>query len=227
MKPVSLKIIAFLIVVFIFTFGKPFEVLAEETESFAKKGWYIGLIAPYNTIGGDFDGNTVLTSANDIILIPKIDSALGWGISIGKRYSNDSSLEASLLMSSHDVTFAGATGKVEYMLVNFDWKRYFSVERPTQPYFLLGFAISQLVVKDGSATISASPTVGDATLSGSGLNIGGGVAYFVKSNISINGEAIYRWITYNMAKGVVTEGALEKSLSGSGINFSISMTYGF
>ena len=38
MKHVSLKIVAFFLVVFIFPFGKSLKVSAEETESFAKQG---------------------------------------------------------------------------------------------------------------------------------------------------------------------------------------------
>jgi len=198
-------------------------VLAQDT-SYVKEGVYVGITIPYNTISGDFDGNSLLASATEIIVIPKIESGMGFGALVGMRFKKGA-LELSYQNSAHDATWLGAKGTVAYNAIDIDFKIYPSTESQIQPFLLFGMGIPWLVVHDGAATFSA---VGDATLRGFGFNIGGGVSYYFDPRICVNGGVIYRWINYSTATGVsgVTN-TIQDGLGGSGLSFKFGVTFSF
>ena len=90
------------------------------TSVFAKEGFYLGAGVPYNTTGGDFEGNTLLIGPSDIIIQPKIDGGFGFGIMAGYGFNPAWALEFSSLASSHDAEFIGASGDVKYSVFNID-----------------------------------------------------------------------------------------------------------
>jgi hypothetical protein len=53
------------------------------SEASAEEGVYFGLAIPYNTIDGDFDGESALSGDNDIIIVPEIDGGQGFGLLLG------------------------------------------------------------------------------------------------------------------------------------------------
>jgi hypothetical protein len=193
---------------------------------YAKTGIYVGLSLPYNNIEGDFNGDTALVGASDIILVPSIENGFGFGISLGVT-SGQFAGEINYLRTTHDGNFQGAKGDVEYNLVNLDGKYYFLAHKRVQPYLLMGLSFPWLTIVDGSATLSPTPSVGDATLNGIGLNLGTGIAYYLHPRISINAGIIYRPLLYTRAEGVVGEGELEDTIDGSGFNFSVGIAYIF
>lgn len=240
------KILGIWGLVLIFTVGMGTAVSAEEKEEkydaslffknpffFAKQGTYIGFTLPYNNIGGDFDGETVLVSFDDIILVPKVEGGLGWGISLGRRGAKTAG-ELSYLRSYHDVTFSTAKGKAILNIVSIDFKYYLVVDKPVQPYLLLGWnPAAWLTVKDGSASVPefGAPEVGDATFTAifqvKSINLGGGLAYYIDPNLSLNVGIIYRLISFERAEGVAFEGPIEDPLDGSGLNFNIGIALTF
>lgn len=220
-----LKIMGIWVVISMSMLGMAFTVSAEEKKYYAKKGFYVGVTVPYNTIGGDFDGETALIAPGEVILVPKVESNYGWGILIGGR-GPSSAIELSYLRSTHDVTWLGAKGEADYNMVNLDFKGFFLADKPTQPYLLLGLCFPWLVVKDASADVYGD--VGDATFKGIGLNLGGGLAYYLHPKVSISGGVIYRWISYGSAEGVSgTDRDMEDRLGGSGLNFNVMTTFTF
>lgn len=207
------KKVGFWVVVVVSTLSISTGVLAQDT-SYAKEGLYVGPTLPYNTISGDFDGNTLLASTTEIIAVPKVESGFGFGALLGVRFKKGA-LELSYLRSEHDATWLGGKGTVAYNIVDIDFKIYPSVDSPIQPYLLLGMGFPWLVVHDGSASGTA---VGDATLTGIGLNIGGGLSYYLHPTICVNGGVIYRWINYSTAKVVMgVSREIEGGLGGSGL----------
>jgi hypothetical protein len=194
---------------------------------YAKTGIYMGLSLPYNTIGGDFNGDTALVGSSDIILIPSIDDGYGFGISLGIT-SGQFAGEISYLRTTHDASFQGAKGDVEYNMVNLEGKYYFLAHKRTQPYLLWDLSFPWLTIVDGSVTLPPSPpSVGDATLTGIGFNLGTGIAYYLHPRVSINAGINYRLVWYTRAEGVVEEGKLEDSIDGSGFNFNVGIAYIF
>lgn len=225
------RVTVVLIVVSTLMLGTSFGVSAQEgltgPQPFAKQGTYLAITGAYNEIGGDFDGQTVLSAPTEIVLVPEVQGDWGWGISFGGRGQKWAG-ELTYLRSKHDITFLGAKGEAVYNQVSLDFKRYFLVEKRLQPYLLFGWIpYAWLVEKDGSASAT---DVGDATFLcvATGLNLGGGLAFYVHPNVSLHGGVIYRWISFGDAKGV--EGVvrdIEESLDGSGVNYQIGITLTF
>jgi opacity protein-like surface antigen len=202
-----------------------FLISAPASAVLANEGFYLGLGIPYNTIGGDFDGESVFVGASDLIIVPEIDGALGFGILGGYQANNGLAFELSYLASSHDAKWLGASGDVDYSVVNLDFKYNFSTDRPTQPYLLLGLGLHEVVVVDGSVSVSGQ--IGDATYTGTGFNIGAGVDQYVNPNVSIGLGLTYRIVEYDEAEGVVGKGKLDDSLNGDGFGLVLDAAYHF
>ena len=191
----------------------------------AKQGFYLGFGIPYNTIGGDFDGESAFVGASDIIIVPEIDGAFGFGILVGFGFSPEAALELSYLASSHDAKWMGGSGDVDYSMLNIDFKFSFNSFKPTQPYLLIGLGFHDVVVVDGSVSVSGQ--IGDATYTGTGFNIGGGVDQYVNPNVSIGLGLTYRIVEYDEAEGVVGKGKLDDSLNGDGFGLVLDAAYHF
>ncbi len=223
MRSILSKKVGFWTVVLLSTLSISTGVLAQDT-SYVKEGVYVGFNLTFNTISGDFDGNSLLASATEIILIPKVESSVGFGALVGMRFKKGA-LELSYQKSEHDATWLGTKGTVAYNAIDIDFKIYPSVESQMQPYLLLGMGIPWLVVHDGAATFAA---VGDATLRGLGFNIGGGISYYLQPTICVNGGVIYRWISYSTATGVSgVSNTIQDGLGGSGLTLKAGVTFSF
>jgi hypothetical protein len=227
MKINSYKIMMVCFVALIFTFMVSPAVSAETEETFAKNGFYIGLNIPYNSIKGDFNDDSAITSLStgEVISIPKVQNDYGLGITFGYR---DSSLayELSYLASTHDMKLKGVDGEADYSMVSLDIKRYFEENNPTQPFLLIGLCIPELVINEG-ATVGLQ--TGDATLDGIGLNIGGGISHYVSPQFFVHAAIIYRFINYTDAEGITTSGSIDADdyINGSGLNFNVGVAYTF
>lgn len=191
---------------------------------YAKSGFYIGLNVPYNTIGGDFDGKRIMVSIDDLILVPKIDSNFGWGVTLGTR-SEKGAIELNYVRSKHDGTWMGLKGESVFNMVSVDFKGFFLTDKPIQPFLLYGIGYSRLVVKDGS--VNEKGDVGDGTFSGLGANLGAGLAYYIHPRFSVHGGIIYRAILYFIGEGVKSYGTFDENLYGGGLSGNIGVTYTF
>lgn len=214
------KIATFIALTVIIAFATP--VAAEENFR-PKSGFYIGVGAAYNSLEGDFDGETVLIGCCDIILVPKVDNGTGYKVVLGGRTSRSAG-EISYIQSDHDVTFLGAKGEAELKMLNFDWKPFFQSSQRIQPFILLGLNFTEFTLKDGS---SDGFSVGDAKFNGIGLNLGGGIAYYFTSRIALSVGLTYRWISFDSAEGVGPNESLADSLISSGFNVDTGMTFTF
>ncbi|MBI3609112.1 MAG: porin family protein [Nitrospirae bacterium] len=192
----------------------------------AEEGFYIGLGFPYNTIWGGFDGNSTVAESGNVIYVPKIDGALGWGILLGYGVNPEASFELSYLASNHNAKWTGARGDVDYTVLNFDLKYGFNTSRPTQPYILFGINIDTLVVKNGSFSAVLSKA-GDATYTGTGLNLGLGMDHYFNPKVSTGVGLTYRIVEYDHAKGISNSGQLKNFLNGNGFGLILDGAYHF
>jgi opacity protein-like surface antigen len=192
----------------------------------ARKGFYIGVGLPYNTITGDFDGNSALQGGNEIIIVPEIDGAVGFAVMPGIGINQQWAIELHFLGSSHDGSWLGSSGDVEFFSFSINGKYNFSPSQSTQPYLLFGISSNTLVITDGSWD-TLSGEVGDATFSGPGFNFGGGIEHYVDPHVSFRLGLTYRFVDYTDAEGVNQSGTIEDSLDGSGISFMVSTAYNF
>ncbi len=200
--------------------------LAVIPDAEAKKGFYVGLGAAYNTIGGDLDGTRGLQGGSEIIILPDIKSAVGIDIRGGYGINNQWAIELNLMSSRHKGDWAGLTKDVTYTSFSVNGKYSLSPSGTVQPYFLVGLSGNSLLIKEGSTNTSTGE-VGDATLSGAGFNMGTGLDTYVNPNLSLDLGVLYRVVNYTSASGVNNSGGIDKVVDGSGFSLLLSVAYHF
>jgi opacity protein-like surface antigen len=195
------------------------------SEAHARKGFYLGAGIPYNTIDGDFKGNSFLRGGNEDILIPDIDGALGFDVMIGYGINAKWSVELNFLGSDHEGTWNGLDGDVFFFSFSVNGKYNFLPSQPLQPYLLFGISGNGLALKDGAQDFVTGER-GNATFSGAGLNFGAGIErYFTK--MSLRFGVTYRFVDYDEVEGVNEIYGIDDSLDGSGVTVMLSTAYHF
>jgi hypothetical protein len=200
---------------------------AAQSTTYAKEGVYVGaLLWPATTIeGNDFDGDHILFDANQVILIPRLNSAEGLGFVFGGRFRSGG-VEIGYLRATHRASFGSARGTSRSHVVNVDGRYYFASGTRIQPNLSGGLAIPWLITEEGSA----SPTdVGDATILGVGVNVGGGLAVYVHPRVAISGGYNYRLMVFPRAKGVSgsfqdIDDEVEPRAKGANLTLSVTFT---
>jgi hypothetical protein len=208
-----------------YMFIAAFMIVSAASEADAGKGFYLGVGIPYNTIEGDFKGNSALEGGNEVIILPDIDGALGINVLMGYGFTRQWAIELNFLGSGHDGNWMGSAGNVDFFSFSINGKYNFPSSGATQPYLLFGISGNSLNIQDGSQNLWTGE-IGDATLSGPGFNLGGGVEHYFRK-MSLRLGVTYRFVDYTDAEGVSNSGGIEDSLDGSGFTVMVSTAYHF
>ena len=206
-----------------------FNSLAGES-SFAKDGFFIGYFFTDNSITGDFDRKTVLTSSTEIVLVPKVESGQGSDFVLGVR-EKAVTYEFHYMSSKHDVTFLDAKGEAEYSAWSLDIKGYFLSKKRFQPFIGIGLIFPDLKVKDAGATSTSSGEImsGDATfISGPAVNWSGGIAVFISPRVSVQLGVTYHNFDIKSVKGAsgITR-QLKDKINASSTKYLAGLTFTF
>lgn len=218
-RMIRLKIM--LLLLFVFLSNR--SVFAEERFR-AEEGFFVGIGLSYNTIHGDFDGESILVAPGEAFIVPSVENDYGPVFTLGWR-SDQGAFELSYLHSTHDITWLGAKGEAEFSMINLDGKFFFLRNQKLQPFFLFGIGLPWLKVKDGSTDLVS---IDDATFNGLGLNIGTGFQYFVYPKVAITPGVTYRWITYSSVSGAGGDNVpIAEDLDGSGLYYNVGLVFIF
>jgi hypothetical protein len=190
-------------------------------------GIFLRLDLVNNSIGGEFDGETILYSGQETFIVPKIKTSYGFGLAVGMG-TNTWKLELGFVRSAHDFSFGTFRGTSSYNIFNIDFSYYVISRKLIRPYILVGLCVPWVVVNDGSTSLAADAQVGDETFSGVGLNIGPGLEVYLRDNLMVHTEMIFRRISYTKLNGVTKEETTYKDgLNGSGTSITIGLSYFF
>ncbi len=189
-------------------------------------GLYLGLGAAYNTIGGDLDGAHFLVGGTEEIILPDMNSALGIDLLLGKAVNDAWAIELHFMRSGHRGTWLGLSGDVTYTSFSFNGKYCFLPERRVRPYLLFGFGYNMLLIKQGAADVFTGE-VSDATLAGTGLNLGAGIDFYLRPKVSLTLGTLYRYLDFTDAKGVHQSARIDDGVNGSGFSFLLTTAYHF
>jgi opacity protein-like surface antigen len=201
-------------------------VLAMTPVAEAKKGFSMGIGAAYNTIEGDFDGRTGLQGGTEIIILPDVKNAVGIDILAAYGITDEWAVELNLMSSGHNGSWQGMTGDVSYTSFSINGKYSVPSSTAVHPYLLFGISNNVLLIKNGSADLFTGE-VGDATLTGTGINLGTGIDYYFDPKVSLNLGIMYRYVDYTSAEGVHHSGSVEDGVDGSGVSFLVTTEYHF
>jgi hypothetical protein len=225
MKNVVLKgfIICFLTLAF---------CLGTISTSFADDGFYLGISRVTNSIG------THDTSYSDYyneehFTVPTLQSGNGLSITGGIDFT-EGALEFSFTSSTHagdyyqGTTYNDGTYNATYNILDINFKKFVSDSEIIRPYWLVGFCITSLVVEDGYYD-SYYHYYDDATYTGVGLNLGGGIDLKILPSLSLKGEVIYRAVAYSSAgtSDYYSDNPLSETFGGSGYCYNVGLNFYF
>jgi len=174
-------------------------------------------------------------------VIPGIDRNFGFGLLMGHR-QGPYAMEFSYWRTLHSGYWGAFTMDAVLSSVNLDLKRYLLTKYQVQPFFGFGLHVPWLTSKRTSTSynfnVQSVPLVevGDATVSGIGLNTQVGLEIYLGDGFSITGAAIYRWTAWGENKGnaeVATnpyfggDPDIKGNYEGNGLNFCVGTTIGF
>jgi len=201
-------------------------VLTVTSKAEAKKGFYIGAGATYNTINGDFDGHSGLEGGTEVIIMPDINNAFGFDVLGGYGISDHWAIELNFMSSGHRGTWETFSGDVSYSSFSVNGKYSLATSGTVQPYLLFGVSYNGLMIKQGAADLFTGET-GDATFTGPGLNFGTGVDIYVSPNLSLTPGVMFRYVDYTDAEGVHGSGSVSGGTDGSGLSLLLTAAYHF
>ena len=190
----------------------------------ARNGFYIGGFYASLGLGGGFNGTDVLTDAEETIIIPKLQTASGFGIVFGRR-TGDLGIDITFQQTKHDAFWQGFVERSTNNVIELNVKYFMMRRSMVQPFLLLGLGGDWFTVPNGSAS---DTDVGDASYRGFTFTPGCGLAFYVVPRVSLSVSAGYRFMLLGMAKGVAgTFKNIEDTTIGSGLNFTAGMTVTF
>lgn len=168
-----------------------------EPEPLARSGFYIEPMFSTNVVAGDFDGESFLTDGEELFIMPKFETAAGFGVSAGWK-SGGGTFGLYYYSASHDVKYLGAPGRSGFTAWGLRFTRQLLLRSPVQPFVLMTINLPRISVVDGAETASA---VGDAVFTGVGLDLGAGLMYHLTPRIFVRGAVIFRGILIGWVKG--------------------------
>ncbi len=187
---------------------------------------YVGGFLSYMGIDNDkdFDGNGAAFSLSpfEFDLIPGINAGVGFGALLGHR-EGDVALEVSYWRSEHTSYWAPGTSftiwdVATYQSVEVNFKRYLFTEQALQPFLQVG--LSNPWVTYPSSSTDGLGTVSAFTISGLGIDAGGGVEFYIDDVFSIFGGLLKSWTRFDHAYGArKIEWTTLFRLEGDGLDF--------
>jgi len=163
----------------------------------AEKGFFFSFSGQSLNMRGDLDGQLVLWHFEKAFSTPRLESGFGLGLGFGYR-SEQGLWEFAYVHASPKMDLNGTPGMASYSSLEINgwaipWKNI-----PIQPYFLLGLCFPWLTVPDGARM---GGSVYDATYTGAGVNIGGGLLLNLGKRLFLSGGIKYRYLGFFYVNG--------------------------
>lgn len=197
-------------------------------EVFVLNRVYIGVSASHNIPEGDFDGISFLADEDEVVLIPKIDPALGYKVYMGRSldlYSH-AYFDIGYMHADPAASWGGVEGESFWDSYYLEAKYCFKPNNKISPYLLFGLSYEKVNFKEASANISE---VGDAIFIGNGLYGGLGISFCLSRRLMLKIDGCYKTCKFGRAKGVenqyksIPEGGINSSV----MNYSVGLEYAF
>jgi hypothetical protein len=230
-----------------------------KVDDYVKTRAYIGILGISADIDqwGDFNGvnsftnvtSGSVTTSPEVDLIPSITRQFGFGVLLGYREGSWAG-ELSFMRSDHTASFISSsaggpvttTNPASLQSIDFNIKRYFFTKYPLQPFVNMGISFPWLWVRQFSfLTDGATPTPNvlssnDETISGIGLDLGGGLEFYLDNDFSIMGGLFQRWGEFDQINGAAkipfdqmyfdNNPTHIGALAGNALNFYVGVTVG-
>jgi hypothetical protein len=194
---------------------------AHKTDSPAKDGGYIGGSYVFNNVEGDFNDTKVYSSETEVDDIPDLMNGSGFGVFAGGRHGRFA-FELGYQRVSHDKNSSLlGPGKAKWHVINTDFKTYFLTSHKFQPFFQIGMAFPWLNIEDSEVYSGGLRKL--TVAGGIGLNLGGGLAYYINPKWCVSGTGLYRVSRFARSGG----DTIDPKLSSNGFTYSINFAHTF
>jgi len=194
-------------------------------EFYAREGAYLSVRGLWSSLGGDFDGDTMLQAGpptGEVITIPETDDGYGYELALG-WLSKGWAMELSYTDVTYDSSIGGVSTDVVYEALTFNAIHYLRANEPVQPYFMFGFIFSWADLED-AATVG--PTTGDAELEyGFGIDGGLGLAWWLAHNLALDLRALFVYQEFEEADGLSVSGEIDDPIEGPSFGLSAGLTW--
>ena len=193
-----------------------------EERSAGAPGLYVGVTFSTSQPLGDFDdGDNALVGPTDQILIPELDVGAGVGAYVSYRW-----LRYELILqyeySEYDGEASGSplTHDTEIFCLDLNFRRYFWIRSPIQPYGLFGFGWTHAEIENAASDIPPTVVQTAELEDGINANLGIGVAFYPMKWLCLYGQAMYRFVRYGTSDGVGGTMSNIGDVDGDGWNLS-------
>jgi hypothetical protein len=190
----------------------------------SKKGFFLGVWGVQTRLGGDLDGKSTISDGTETFLVPKIESAAGYGLSLGRR-ADAFSQEIVYYQIRHDLVWKDLGAKATTHWLEYVPKFYLATRSALQPFTSLAVSYMWLTAENCA---SQGGTSGNATFYGLGLNLQGGLSLYLNPRLAIHGSGGYRILMIGQVKGVAGQGrTIEQTVWANGPSFAGGLTLTF
>lgn len=195
-----------------------------------KEGWFLSVGVSWQSLGGDFNGETILVGPQDVFLVPSIRQAVGIGGKIGYRVEM-AALELSYYRGNHNVSWVGATGEAVFNLWSLNFQYYFLEDSPLQPFLQLGWSpVTALRVRDG-AVLATTMEVSDAIFISElgNFNAGAGAVYYLNPKVFVQLAVLFYKLGYGSVESEAEKVALkiDQNIDANEIHLQFGVAYTF
>ena len=180
---------------------------------------FISVQVGTHSLGGDdFNGTTYYADAEHLYIVPQCAPGKSYGIGLEfkeKWYGGN----LAYTHASQEYGWGGFTnlGTTTNHVINCDLKVTPLPGSAIQPFALAGFFWNLLRVEDGKYN-ARSEDLEDETMYGPGINLGGGLDYFIGGKLKLSLGLTWHRAHYGAISGV----ELDEGLSVSGTNYYLS-----
>ncbi len=189
----------------------------------AGTGFYVDVHGAWTQLGGDFDGDTALMGATEVIVVPDTDPGFGFGLAFGHRWEKVA-VELAFTETQHDGEISGlfTSNDVTLDVLEVNGRYFFNTSSRFQPFLLAGLGFVMASMDD-----AAGPGIGEAELTGLGAGLGGGAEYYFDQHWSLGLRLLYRFASFDEAEGTQEEGSIDDSVDGHGLAAVVGATFTF
>ncbi|MCU0276315.1 MAG: hypothetical protein MUF02_05595 [Acidobacteria bacterium] len=175
-------------------------------------GFLIGFFVPYNTFGSDFDGVHFFNAGDEILLVPKMEGGVGYGLALGGR-RDSVEWELFYMHSSHDFSFEVIRDKATFDAAGFNGRFYLGRRGVIRPYGSFGMDLCWVKAQNASLTLYEPIRSGAVKFSGLGIvgGVGVGIRPIKAVTLYVGGEL--RLGLFGRGKGVQNESQKLDSLT--------------
>jgi hypothetical protein len=169
------------------------QIVVEEKEPRTHYDLTIGFLAPYSTIGSDYNGSAYERIVEYKVILPRIDGKMGWGGSIGCRIRTSGQWTATIEMiyykATHDYTWQDSTGKATIDAASLELSAIYP-RFALQPLLFIGGSLLGVKVDNGAE--DGQSNMHDAEHFGVDLKFGCGLNLELSKNLWLSSRIGYR-----------------------------------